>query len=118
MKMFLLVLYCNLVNINTAWTVASTNQGRWTMSKMREDAEAYIKAYEGEDGIQVLVVEQAKRVLLLDKVSRLRKAGADLYRRSAIASFEGQTKDFERLGRGAANCIDKAAELYKQAESI
>jgi|GEM_PF-2841096 len=58
----------------------------------------------------------ATQVLLLDKACRLRQAAANLYRRGAVAAFENNTKDFERLGVGAANCMDKAAKAYQQAK--
>ncbi|MBI9078340.1 MAG: hypothetical protein JEY79_01210 [Pseudodesulfovibrio sp.] len=67
---------------------------------MTDEAQWTLNNYKG-GGASIL---HARRVLLLDKVSRLRKAGANLYRRAAIAAFEGRTKDFERLGRGAAIC--------------
>ncbi|MBI9081472.1 MAG: hypothetical protein JEY79_17235 [Pseudodesulfovibrio sp.] len=81
---------------------------------MTDEAQWTLNNYKG-GGASIL---HARRVLLLDKVSRLRKAGANLYRRAAIAAFEGRTKDFERLGRGAAICMDKGVEVYGQAENI
>jgi hypothetical protein len=107
-----------------------------TMSKIRKEAKKVIAAYkylydDGYilDGAEVSAYEQAKRVLLLDKIVRLQKAAMKLrnyYENDAAwAMYEGVYRGggwywfiIDCCELNANILWTKAAELYKQAENI